>query len=164
MVNYDYWIANIEPSVKDGKIYYAKGEDVGVGLSSKDWEKMAGKYAPERGSRLAELCELDMWYALRTANGLWTLDYVVYNSSSAGNYCNAPGSIHKMEKTGARECGGYRDGQGNSYKIVTVEDVIALVGGYFINFGYYYPVADVSYDVDPCDIQFHGSGVLVLTK
>lgn len=164
VINYDYWIANIEPSVKDGKIYYAKGEDVGVGFSSKDWEKMAGKYAPERGSRLAELCELDMWYALRIANGLWTLDYVVYNSSSAGNYWNAPDSTHKMEKTGARKCGGYRDGQGNSYKIVTGEDGIALVGGFYGNYGRSYPVAGVYYSNFPSYIQNIGSGVLVLTK
>lgn len=164
VINYDYWIANIEPSVKDGKIYYAKGEDVGVGFSSKDWEKMAGMYAPERGSRLAELCELDMWYALRIANGLWTMDYVVYNSSSAGNYWNAPDSTHKMEKTGARECGGYRDGQGNSYKIVTGEDGIALVGGNYGNHGDNYPVADVGYDGDPNGIHNYGSGVLVFTK
>lgn len=164
VINYDYWIANIEPSVKNGKIYYAEGEDVGVGYSSNDWEMMAKEYATEKGSRLAELYELDMWYALRIANGLWNLADVTDNSSSAVNYCNTPCSAYKMEKTGARECGGYRDGQGNTYKIVTAKDGVALVYGYYISSGNYYPVAFVHYFNYPYDTLCNGSGVVVLTK
>lgn len=156
VINYDYWIANLEPSVKDGKIYYAEGEDVGKGFSSNDWEKMAKEYAPERGSRLTELDELIMWYALRIANGLWTLHYVAKDSSSAGNYRNAPKTAGKMEKTGARRCGGYRDGQGNTYKIVIFEEGIALVGGGYNVNGNYFPVANVVYYDLPGDILGYG--------
>ena len=41
VVNYDYWIANLEPSVDEGKIYYAKGEKVGVGFSWDEYKQMA---------------------------------------------------------------------------------------------------------------------------
>lgn len=163
-VNYDYWIANLEPSVAEGKIYYAKGENVGVGFSCDQYKQMAEEYAPERGSRMAKLHELLIWYALRIVNGLWTLHYVANDSSSAGNYWNAPNSAKSMEKTGSRDCGGYSDGQGNTYKIITVEDGYALVGGYYSYDGYNFPVAYVYYDYDPYHIRNYGSGVLVLTK
>ena len=109
-VNYDYWIANMEPSVVKGKICYAKGKNVGVGFSCNQYKQMAEDYAPDRGSRLAKLHELFIWYALRIVDGFWTFDYVANNSSSAGNYRNAPVATNFMEKTGVRECGGFCDG------------------------------------------------------
>ena len=164
VVDHDYWIANLEPSVTDGKIYYAEGNAVGVGFPCNQWNEMAKEYAPERGSRLSNEHELYIWYALRIVNGLWTLDYVANDSSSAGNYRNAPVATHSMEKTGARECGGYRDGQGNSYKIVTREGGYVLVGGVYYLDGSFFPVADVYCNYDPNFIQSFSSGVLVLTK
>lgn len=164
VVDYDYWIANLEPSVKDGKIYYAQDRDVGVGFSGNQWLQMAKKYAPERGSRLSNLDELLIWYALRIVNGLWTLDYVANDSSSAGNYKNAPRSTHSMERTGARICGGFYDGQGNSYKIVIHKDCYALIGGDYLLSGNRETVADFYYHNDPNIIRNYGSGVLVLTK
>jgi len=163
-VNYEYWIANLEPAVTAGKIYYAEGNAVGVRFSINQWSQMAKEYAPERGSRLSNEYELYIWYALRIVNGLWTLDYVANDSSSAGNYRNAPGATHSMEKTGARKCGGFCDGQGNSYKIVTREGGYALVGGYYYGDGYRYPMADVCCYDDPGFILYDSSGVLVLTK
>ena len=163
-VNYDYWIANLEPSVENGKIYYAENHDVGAKFSGNQWGEMAINYKPERGSRLSNLHELFIWYALRIVNKLWTLNYVANDSSSAGNYWNAPESFKSMEKTGARECGGYRVGQGNTYKIVTREGGYALVGGYYSNFGDDYPVADVGYSKLPNDIRVISSGVLVLLR
>jgi len=167
VVNYDYWIANLEPSVANGKIYYAEGNDVGVGFVDSKWKQMAKEYDPERGSRMATLHELFLWYALRIANGLWTLHYVESNSNTAGNYWSAPGAAGAIEKTGARECGGYRDGQGNSKKIVTYKSECAQVGGYWLDDGTTWPVARVLY---PGDDQTwaahpdHYTGVLVLTK
>ncbi|MBQ2836200.1 MAG: hypothetical protein IJE68_05145 [Clostridia bacterium] len=163
-VNYDYWIAHMEPSVHKEKVYYEANQDVGVRFSCNQWMQIAKEYAPERDSRLSNLHELFIWYALRIVNGLWTLDYVANDSSSAGNYRNAPGATHSIEKTGARKCGGFCDGQGNSYKIVTREGGYALVGGNFNDNGSNYPVACVSYNYDPYHIQFDSSGVLVLLK
>lgn len=163
-VGTDYWIANLEPSVTDGEIYYAEGNAVGVGFSCDQWKRMAKEYAPERLSRLSNEHELYIWYALRIVNGLWSLDYVANDSSSAGNYWDAPGATHSKEKTGARECGGYKDGQGNSCKIVTCEDGYALVGGDYGVDGHCYPVANVHYNNNPFINQNFSSGVLVLTK
>ena len=159
-VDYDYWIANLEPSVKDGKIYYAKGEVVGGDFSCNQYDKMAKEYAPERGSRLASVYELFMWYALRIANGLWTFEYVAHYSSGAGNY------VGMREKSGERNVGGYEDGQGNTYKIVTFKYGFAFVGGSYIFDGYRYPVARIfnSDYADPRYIQELGSPVVVLTK
>lgn len=163
-VKYDYWIANLEPSVTDGKIYYAEGNAVGVGFSSNQWSQMAKEYAPERGSRLSNEFELFIWYALRIVNRLWTLDYVANDSSIRGNYRNSPEATHSMERSGARKCGGFCDGQGNSYKIVTREGGYALVGGDYDSYGNLFPAADVSYNNGPDGIQNNSAGVLVLTK
>lgn len=164
-VGTDYWIATLEPSVAAGRIYYSEGEEVGVGFSCEEWNQMAKEYAPERLSRLSNKFELFIWYALRIVNRLWTLDYVANNSSSAGNYLNAPGATHSMEKTGERVCGGYCDGQGNSCKIVTHEGAYAMVGGGYDNSGDYYPVVGVNCSSFPYyAFRRVGSGVLVLLK
>jgi len=163
-VHNEYWIANLEPSVANGEIYYAEGNDVCVRFSANQWEQMAKEYAPERGSRLSNLHELFIWYALRIVNGLWTLKYVANDSSDAGNYSNAPRAAHYLEKTGARECGGFRDGQGNSYKIVTCEGGYAVVGGDYYTRGEYYHVANFYSCNNHYSIPRVSSGVLVLTK
>ena len=164
-IDYDYFIACLEPSVKDGKIYYKEGEEVGVGFECSEWKKMAEEYCPERGSRLSQQAELVMWYAVRIVNELWTLQFVVKNSSGAGNYHNAPNPSGNMEKTGARECGGYKDGQGNSYRIVAVNDyTFALFGGDFYDDGRMRPVASSISGWEPPEAKNWGAGVVVLTK
>ena len=161
-VDYDYEIATMEPTVVHGKIAYIKGAKVAVGYSIKDWIKMAEEYLPERGSRLATLYELFIWYAWRIVKGYWTLHYVAEDSSSAGNYCNSPNATHKLELAGERKCGGFRDGQGNSYKLVTHKDVFAAVGGIYYDNGNDFPVGDVNYNNNLNNIQNNGCGVLVL--
>lgn len=164
-VDYDYWIAGMEPSVFVKEIYYTdKREKIGVGFSCRQWIQMAEDYAPERGSRLSNLYELFIWYALRIAKGLWTLDYVANDSSSMGNYFNAPNSSRCMEKTGARVCGGYCDGQGNTYKIVTCGCEFAIVGGSYVDYGTANPVATTQFYNYPDYILNYCTGVLVLTK
>ena len=165
-IDYDYWIATLEPSVEDGKIYYAVDESVGIGFECKKWYNMALEYAPNRGSRMAKLIELFLWYAVRIVDGEWTLEYVTRNSSSSGNYKNAPNATNNMEKTGARSCGGYKDGQGNSYKIVIVteDNLFGIVGGDYYNDGAECPVATVFFGLNPYLSKEYGSGVVVLTK
>ena len=163
-IDYDYSIATIEPSIKDGKIYYEEGEEVAIGFSVKQWRAMAKEYSEERGSRLANLYELFLWYALRIANGFWTLNYVANNSASKGNYWNATKASRRLEVSGAKECGGYNDGQGNAYKIVDFEDSYAVVGGAYDVDGYYYPVANVNTNIYVFGIRHKSLGVVVLTK
>jgi len=162
VIDYEYWVANIEPHVRNGKIFYSAGERIVIGVYGNQWIEMATDYAPERGSRIANLYELFIWYALRIVNGFWTLDYVANDSSTAGNYWNAPRAFKTLERTGVRKCGGYCDGQGNTYKIVTHEDGIAYVGGDYYYKGSNFPVANVDCKVDErhrCSV-----GVVVLTK
>lgn len=117
-INYDYWIATMEPTVIDERINYSKGTIVGEKFSVAEWKRLANEYAPELGSRLAKQSELFLWYALRIVNKLWTLDYVANDSSSGGNYKDAPETYRRKERAGARLCGGYFDGQGNTRKLV----------------------------------------------
>lgn len=163
-VQYDYWISNIEPSVKDGKIYLARGNNVGVGFPSKHWRYMCKKYAPELGSRQAKLSELILWYALRIADGKWKLKYVAFDSSTDGNYLDAPMSSSTMECSGARQVGGYNDGQGNTYKIVDDNHGFAIVGGNYACSGKLYPVSKVQYFGNINFTQSYGTAVVVLTK
>lgn len=163
-INYNYEIATMEPTVVDGKIAYIKGKDVAVNYSIKDWIKMAEEYLPERGSRLATLYELFIWYAWRIVKGYWTLGYVANDSSSAGNFCNSPKATHKLELTGTIKCGGFRDGQGNSCKLVTYKNIFATVGGNFDNNGYNSTVHNVFLHYSLDDIINFDCGVLVLIK
>lgn len=163
-VNYDYEIATMEPAVIDGKIAYIKGKDVALGYDFYQWTYMAEEYLPERGSRLATVYELLIWYAWRIVKGYWTLDYVVNDSSSAGNYYNSSNSAHEMEKIGARKIGGFRDGQGNICKLVTYKRSFAIVGGAYGECGYDYPVSHIdrkNYFMVVCGAC---CGVVVLTK
>ena len=88
---------------------------------------------------------------------------MAYDSSSAGNYWDSPESSKTRDKTGAKECGGYRDGQGNIHKIVTSEGNYVLIGGMHCFDGEYYPVACITCGY-PYNIRHYGSGVLVLLK
>ena len=167
-VNNNYWIATIEPSVKNGEIYYAEGEKVGVGFKYSQWKHMAKKYAPEYRSRLCTLNELFIWYALRIVNGQWTLEYVTIDSSDGGNYWNAPNSAASLERSGARECGGYKDGQGNTYKIVSDKYNEVVVGGDCNFDGYCDPVASTYRGKVESDLHFNvldfSTGVVVMLK
>ncbi|MBR5227340.1 MAG: hypothetical protein IKV94_01715 [Clostridia bacterium] len=163
-INYDYMIATIEPSVVNGRIFYSAGKDVGIGFSDNEWETMAANFCPNMGSRLAEMKELCIWYALRIVDGGWTLDYITMDSSIAGNYRNSPNSTKDLEKTGVVKAGNYNDGQGNTYKIVKTKYGFAHVGGAFYHYGFDFPVAFAQSDGNPSAVQEYGSGVVVLTN
>ena len=78
-IDYEYWISNTEPSVKNNKIYYGEGYQAGIMYANNQWKDMAEEYCPKRGSRLSSLCELFIWYALRivdNTDSTWTLDKV----------------------------------------------------------------------------------------
>lgn len=164
VVKYEYFIATIEPTLSNNKIKYAIGESVAVGFSFSEWEMLAKEYSPERGSRLANLYELYIWYAWRIAKGYWTFEYVANNSASAGNYNNSPNSSKTIEKTGIRSVGGFKDGQGNTYKIVTYKESFAMCGGDYNSIGMFCPIADVIYSKEFNISPGSSSAVLVLMK
>lgn len=162
-INYDYWIACLEPCVFVKEIYYTdKREKVGVGFTGPQWSEMAKAFAPERHSRLSNLYELFLWYALRIVKGLWTLDYVAEDSSSAGNYFNSTNSSRSMEKTGERVCGGFSDGQGNTCKMVTWGKEYVIVGGSYLEYGTTNPVGSFQFYENTETILKYCTGVVVL--
>ena len=57
-------IATLEPSVKDGNIFYHENEVVAIDYTLEEWDEMAKAFMPERNSRLATLDELFVFYAL----------------------------------------------------------------------------------------------------
>ena len=165
-VKYIYWISTIEPTMnkETEKIEFIKGAEVARGYSCEQWKKFAEEFMPERGSRLANLYELFIWYAWRIVKGYWTLSYVANDSSSDGNYANSPNAAGEYEVSAKRKVGGFRDGIGNTCKIVTHGVRYALVGGDYRNFGDFYPVGDVFYHDYPSNTLYDCSGVFVLTK
>lgn len=164
IVDYDYKISTIEPSIgENGVIYFEKGNPVAVGISELMWREYAKKFDEKCNSRLATLSELLLWYAYRIAIRAWDFSYLADNSSSAGNYWNSPEASQEFELSGVREVGGFSDGIGNTDKLVSLETGgFALVGGFYYNFGFEKPVANIKV----CDASraciTHGSGVIVL--
>lgn len=114
LITYDYEIATIEPAVINGRIFYEEGLNIEYqNISCNSWESMAKEYLPENGSRLAHLYELFLFYAWRITQGFWSLKYLTFSSQSIGVKFKFP------EKTGTIYSGGFKDGQGNSLKVVT---------------------------------------------
>lgn len=165
-VKYEYRISTIEPTMnkETEKIEFIKGAEVARGYSCEQWKKFAEEFMPERGSRLANLYELFIWYAWRIVKGYWTLSYVANDSSSDGNYANSPNAAGEYEVSAKRKVGGFRDGIGNTCKIVTHGVRYALVGGDYGSIGGNCPVGDVVYHDHPNLAQYNSSGVFVLTK
>lgn len=170
-VNYDYYIATIEPSMKARKLYYEPGNEVATGLSAEQWQTKAKNYTPNLGSRLASIDELILWYAYRIAKGYWSMQYVCHDSSAHGNYTNSlvnNGVSYKthnfQDLTGVRKVGGFKDGVGNTYKIVkNTTGSFWLFGGDFTNFGWSHPVA-FGEPIRSTTPRYRASGVVVLTK
>ena len=166
-VKYIYWISTIEPTMnkETEKIEFVKGAEVAKSYSCPKWKRFSEDFMPERGSRLATLYELFIWYAWRIVKGYWSLSYVANDSSSEGNYANSPNPAGDYETSAKRKVGGFRDGIGNTYKIVTHGMRYAIVGGRCCKDGNNYPVGVVSSIIDPFDTPcIGGSVVIVLTK
>lgn len=173
-VNYDYWLPTIEPSIKDGRICYVEGAEVATGILPEDWELLCKRYAPERGSRMANLYELFIWYAWRIAKQYWTYSEVITNSTEIGNYLKPKSkngcsklkeSIpHEIETAGKRETGGFCDGQGNTCKIVTYKGKYKAVGGCFKSNGESEPIMHVAWYYGLFKHHALCHGITVLTK
>lgn len=144
-VDYNYKISTIEPSRdKDGYLYFEEEKTVTMQYPLKVWEKLAEKFAPEYESRIASIYELFLWYAYRIAKGYWTIFYVCDNSSSNGNYLDSPNLSTTFELSGKREVGGFRDGVGNTCKLVKAERGYIICGGSCYDSGEKFPVGNFS--------------------
>jgi hypothetical protein len=164
-IHYDFKISTIEPSITENKqLYFAEGEPVAVGIRISDWKHLAKLYAPEYGSKIANIYELFLWYAYRIVKGYISLECVCKDSSGLGNYIDALKATGNVEVSGAREVGGFCDGIGNTFKYVTCKEGNALVGGMNQVRGIDYPMSDFGYYiVDEYESNVF-TGVLTLRK
>lgn len=164
-INYDYRISTIEPSIdEEGKLFFEKGQEIAIKNSIFEWQELGKSFAPERQSRLADMYELNLWYAYRIAKGYWTIQYVCDDSSAEGNYSNSPDATHNFELSGAREIGGFCDGTGNIRKVVSSYCGFVICGGFFLQEGNSFPVAKVKYHHKLNDFISRCTGVIVLLK
>lgn len=166
VVDYDYKIATIEPSFgKAGVIYYSEGDVVARGGSLKTWKEKAEAFYHDKtwNSGLARLEEGDLFKAYRIAMGYWSMEYVCDDSSSDGNYWNAPHAAHCFEDSGAKKVGGFADGVGNTRGIYQVTDGFALVGGCYVD-GVEHPMAYAYYDENEHRCYTSACGVVVIRK
>ena len=141
LVQNDYWIATIEPSItEDGHIFYQKEQKVLCGLTIEEWHQKAKEYCSARNSKIATIYETFLWYAWRGANSYWNLQYLCKDSSSKGNWRDSPDTAGHIELTGAREVGGFCDGTGNTCKLVTESRKTISIGGAWYMSGKIEPV------------------------
>lgn len=167
VINYDYEIATIEPSDGKGGLYYRPSEEI-VGDKQtwyyRTWRDKAKRFAPEYHSRLANLYELFLWYAYRIAMNYWTIEEVCDDSSEMGNYLCAKWATGMVETSCQRECGGFLDGIGNTYRLVTLEDGFCSVGGSAYDGSIVLNISYVQYGGIADDYGHRTSGILVLRR
>ena len=161
-IDYEYYIATMEPSLQNGEITYEKEKTVAVGLSGRQWMSKASSYFVSNywKSGLATLEEGDLFKAYRVAMGFWKLADVCDDSSSQGNYWEKAHK-HGMSPAGVVESGGFCDGVGNSFEVYRDKGGIALVGGCYLSFGAMKPISSALRFYPDAPIQ-HGRGVLVI--
>lgn len=162
------WIPVYEPSKNSkGNLCYTAGKEVLRALNSYEWEKKLEEYSPKNGSREASITTYFLLALRWLKDGIATLEQLADNSKEIGHYWDSEDARYNMEKTGEREFGGLYGFVGNTYKIVKDSESnsgFSLVGGYYLYDGNAYPLADVVLDVDPIYTNFHGVGLLELTK
>ncbi len=166
-INYDFHIANIEPSIdENGNIYFNENHDVARRLSPIIWRNKAKDFFDNEKwySDLATLYELTLWYAYRLAKQYWSITYVCDNSSSAGNFMDSPNAYHTMVKTGKIKVGGFCDGIGNTFRLVRHGRNYIRVGSYFKNSGRYNQVFKMTVYSRPTVDDEYGAGVIVLKR
>ena len=172
-VDYDYWIASLDPTVVNGRIRFIEGRKVATDYMPEEWDELCKQYAPEKNSRMANLYELFIWYAWRIVKGYWSFEYVVNDSSLAGNYQDSPNPYaindprhyhHYIDKAGAKECGGYKDGQGNTCKIVMHKGKYKATGGCYLSSGKTNPVAITNFYYGLFHYRTYSHAVVVYTQ
>ena len=163
IIDYDYRIATIEPSIsKDGEIYFHSKRKVAVSHTCAEWNRMVKNYAPEYNSKIATICELYLWYAYRIAMRYWSIEYVCDDSSKYGNYSDSPETAFRRELSGVRNVGGFCDGIGNTFKLVKHDCGYILCGGSYKSKGKYNTVAKYISNVLNSQLQGKSSPVIVL--
>lgn len=161
----DFYRPKYDPSFnQEGTgICYVSGKKPAVGESYNWWAKTAKKFKPECKSRLGTKSEYIAFLAVLikslVASG-WSIakawNAVCNDSKELGHYCNSENAKHTFEDTESREICGFCD-LANTYKILAEDEEAGgfwLAGGYYNNFGNFFPLAglyhnfDRNYDID----------------
>ena len=164
VIDYDYYIATMEPTIQNGGISYSKEAPVATGLTGRQWMKKATTYFTSSSwrSNLAMLEEGDLFKAYRVAIGYWSLEEICDNSSRLGNYWMRE-KRNGLLPAGKTESGGFPDGVGNTFEIYRDKGGIALVGGCYLSMGDMRPVTQ-ALRFYPDAVSQHGRGVLVIKQ
>ena len=169
----DFYRPTLDPSFDgDGRICYQAGMKPAVGKSYNWWYEHSKKYCSERKSRLGTKSEYIAYLAVfnneLVASGKsleWAWNAVCNDSKELGHYWNSNDAKHAFEATGNREACGWRD-LANTYKILT-EDKEAggfwLAGGYYNNFSFNFPLADLYHYCERNNDFSNSTGWLVLS-
>ena len=169
----DFYRPTLDPSFdSDGRICYQTGMKPAVGKSYNWWYEHSKKFCSERKSRLGTKSEYIAFLAVfikeMVASGKsleWAWNAVCNDSKELGHYWNSNDAKHAFEATGNREACGWRD-LANTYKILT-EDKEAggfwLAGGYYNNFSFNFPLADLYHYCERNNDFSNSTGWLVLS-
>ena len=152
LIDYDFKIATVEPYINaQGEIDYDFSKDISF-LKATCWEEKAKEFysTEDWQSGLATIYELYVFYALRVATDMWTLEEVC-DRTYGGNYRAYDGTVGTINQAGATfETGGFYDGIGNTYKLVLFPNPnfdsdrsFAIVGGSYRDCGEYTPAANL---------------------
>lgn len=167
IINYDYKIATLEPSLdSEGGIFYKEGFPVAMGLTNQEWKEKAEQFYvdDEWYSELAEIHEGDLFKAYRVACGYWSLEAICDDSLLLDKFSSPTYAPHNLELSGARTIGGFKDGIGNTYHIYKTDMGYAQVGGRYIFPGCGFSATFSYYTNIPTSISHFGTAVLVLKR
>lgn len=170
----NFRIPAIDPSLDDDgeTIIYCVGRKPAVGKSAKWWNENAPKFMPNKNSRMRDLLEHDV------VLGVMQIKYLVEekgykveeawkavcaDSKDLGHYRNSKNAKHEFETTGSRQIGKCFD-LSNTGKIVKKRGAseFVLLGGFFYDFSYCFPLADAGGIYEPNSICNDCVGGLVL--
>lgn len=157
----DFRAQKIDASIDEsGHICYKAGMRPAVGRSVKWWKKSANDFLPEKESRLGTTNERIAFLALLIKYLVEEQEYTISDawkavcdqSKDLGHYWDSESPKYDFERTGRRKVGYWYD-LANTYKITVEENgSFSLFGGYFKNFGKFYPLADwCNYDISNYD-------------
>ena len=113
-------------------------------------------------SGIATEYEYYLWIAYRIAKGLLTLEAVCDDSSELGNYYDAETSSRSLEKSGERTVGGFKDGIGNTAKIIKSEGEFVAVGADYSSCGADFPAGYMDGSTEPICVDESACAVIVL--
>jgi len=155
----NFYRPKCDPSFTDDGICFVAGKAPAVGKSYNWWFDTAKKYDPSRNSRLGTRLQYGAFLGVLikklVEEGMtvaWAWNAVCNNSKELGHYYNSEDAKQQtFELTGSRCICGFYD-LVNTFKLLAeVDEEVGgfwIAGGYFGNYSYTCPLADLEHDTD----------------